>query len=100
MKRSFFAALVLVFVLVFSFNAYAFQNKTIWRNKADIAITGGLAVSDTALFAGDAAGKFYAFDKASGNLRWSYAGTNTIVGTPVIVGGNRVIFAQADGTGA
>ena len=49
------------------------------------------------MLAGDSVGNLYAVHSASGQAAWIYNGTNSIVGRPTVAG-NKVIFAQADGT--
>ena len=63
----------------------------------DAAITGNIAVAGDLILAGDASGKFYAVNKNTGRLAWSYYGKNSIVGTPA-VSGSSVVISQADGT--
>ena len=59
--------------------------------RVDNFITSGVASSGGTYFFGDSIGTFYASSK------WSYdAGSSTIIGTPVVQGGN-VIFTQAEG---
>ena len=98
MKRFLIFTLALFLSLMTVSNALAFQNKQVWRYKVDIGVTGGIAISENTLFAGDLSGKFYAVQKSNGRLKWNYAGTNTVTGTPVLIGNEYVIFAQEDGT--
>ena len=97
MRRYSILALVLIFCMTALTGAYGFENKQIWRYKADLGLTGGIALSTNTVFAGDASGKFYAIQKSNGRLIWTYSGTNTITGTPVLIGNEQVIFAQANG---
>lgn len=93
--------LTLILMLAISFSAHqasAFEAKLKWRVRAAGIPTGGLTVHENALFFGDWTGKFYALDKSTGSVLWTYKGNNgsAIFGTPSVHEDN-VFFAYANG---
>ena len=76
-------------LLALSFTASAAQRPIA---RIDNFITSGVAVSGGTYFFGNSIGNFHASSK------WHYeAGGATVIGTPALIG-DKVIFAQADGT--
>ncbi|MBQ3625573.1 MAG: PQQ-binding-like beta-propeller repeat protein [Synergistaceae bacterium] len=100
--RKFLALIILI--LLFAVRADAWRGEVAWNFKAESGISSGVAFSENLILAGDENGKLYAVYRASGNLAWSYLGTNSVVGTPLIIqddkddASGKVIFNQADGT--
>ena len=100
MKRWVLFAVIALCVALAVSPASAWRGEVGWTFKADSAITSGVAVADNLVLVGDATGTLYAVQRASGQLAWSYKGTNSIAGTPSIVKGDgdgRVVFAQENG---
>lgn len=89
--------LVLMAFVVFSTPAQAWTGKAGWVFKAEAPFTSSVAAAGGLVFAGDSVGNFYAIHASSGQLAWSYKGTNSVVGLPCIEG-NKLVFNQADGT--
>ena len=97
MKRKFFTALILVFVLVsMAVSASAFSGREKWSLTPDSTITSGIAVSGNNVFFGTETGRFYAVSKNTGRVIWDYQAENTVYGVPSIVG-NNVVFAIGSG---
>ena len=95
-------ALILFFAL--AAKADAWRGEVAWSFKADAGISSGVALSENLVVFGDENGRLYAVYRASGNLAWDYSGTNSVIGTPLLVlddkddAAGSVIFNQADGT--
>lgn len=89
----------LLLVMLMSISASASVSAPLFKFKPEDggAITGGFAVSGNALIFGTETGGVYALNKRIGSLIWSYRGTNSVTGAPVVVGEN-VFFSQGDGT--
>jgi outer membrane protein assembly factor BamB len=96
MKMTKCAAAFLVALLSLS-PAWAWSGKVGWTYNARYPISGSVTVAEGLVLAGDSIGSLHAVHAASGQPAWVYAGTNTVVGQPV-VSGKTVVFVQADGT--
>lgn len=90
---------VLALICLFAVPAAAWRGLPGWtfQGSQDMGITSSVAVAGDLVLAGDGGGTFYAVQKASGALAWSYRGTNSVVGTPATADG-KVVFVQSDGT--
>lgn len=104
MSKKFFSVFIIFMILSALFAASAcaaVSGRTVWNfaidSELNSGITSGIAVAGDLVLAGDGTGKFYAINKNTGQLAWSYLGKNSIVGTPAVADG-KVIFVQADGS--
>ncbi len=95
-NRVLFAAALALFAALSASPAVAWRGEVGWTFRADDGISSGVAVAGNLVIAGDRLGKLYAVQKASGVPAWVYTGTNTVVGTPSVMG-DKVIFAQGNG---
>ena len=100
-RRIFLAVLAFFLTLPVTLRADAWRGEVGWTFRAGASISSGVAAAGDLVLFGDDTGMFYAVRRASGQLAWSYKGTNTIVGTPSVIeggSGGRVVFAQENGT--
>lgn len=103
-KKFLYTFILIALIFIFQAQAHAWRGELGWTFTADTGITSSVALSENLVLFGDANGKFYAVQRASGNLAWSYSGTNTIVGAPTVItrekdsSYGKVVFTQGDGT--
>ena len=96
MKRI-LSALILIMVMAMSASATGRAPVFTFKIEDGGSLTGGFAVSGNAILFGTETGGMYALNKRTGSLLWTYRGTNSVTGVPVVAGDN-VFFAQGDGT--
>ncbi|MBR0250842.1 MAG: PQQ-binding-like beta-propeller repeat protein [Synergistaceae bacterium] len=96
MKRI-LSALILIMVMAMSAGAAGRAPVFTFKIEDGGSLTGGFAVSENALLFGTETGGMYALNKRTGSVLWTYRGTNSVTGAPVVVGDN-VFFAQGNGT--
>ena len=90
-KISLFAFLLVVLI---ASQAFAFHGIR-WEYKA--SVTSNIVVNQDKVLFGDSMGAFFALNKNSGSLVWSYQDNGgSIMGTPAVLDG-KVIFVAADG---
>jgi outer membrane protein assembly factor BamB len=70
---------------------------TIWTRTFPVAISAGLAVDSSSLFAARADGTVYAFDKRTGFVLWSCQYPEEFTAQPTVAG-NNVYFGSKSGT--
>ncbi len=70
---------------------------TQWTRTFPVAVSAGLAIDSTLLFAASADGTVYAFDKRTGSIQWSCQYPEEFVAQPTVAG-NNVYFGSKGGT--
>ena len=96
MKRL-LSALLLVMLMAVSASASGRAPLFTFTPEDGGSLKGGFAVSGNALIFGTETGGMYALNKRTGSVLWTYRGTNSVTGAPVVAG-DKVFFTQGDGT--
>ncbi len=87
-------SLILLFLFLFASQAFAFHGV---RWELNVSAAGSIIINQNNLLFGDVMGKFYAVNKNTGSVVWTYQDNGgSIMGTPAVIDG-KVIFVAADG---
>ncbi len=70
------------------------QGKSLWKHKAGMALTGGVAASDALVAAGSDQGKVQVWSAQTGEPLWSAAVSGSVITSPLIAGDRLIVLAN------